>query len=126
MSSCDPLLGGCNRQVYGLILRRAIHEQLAFFFHLPVITHNSKPRGTPAETCLEPSHKNPLASGKSRRWSQKRRKKSHMQLFQFVNSLDRQRRRKEEEEEEEEVTVGTGRPHAALPGAATLFCPRAL
>lgn len=53
-----------------------------------------------------------------------------MQLLQFVNSQDRQRRRwrekKEEEEEEEEVTVETGLPHAALPGAATLFCPRAL
>lgn len=55
-----------------------------------------------------------------------------MQLFQFVNSLDRQRRKEEEEEEEgeeeeEEVTVGTGRPHAACPAwrAATLFCPRA-
>lgn len=34
--------------------------------------------------------------------------------------------RKEEEEEEEEVTTGTGHPHAALPGAATIFCPRAL
>ena len=47
-----------------------------------------------------------------------------MQLFSVCYSQDRQRRRKEEEEEE--VTAGTGRPHAALPGAATLFSPRAL
>lgn len=32
----------------------------------------------------------------------------------------------EAEEEEEEVTTGTGRPQAALPGTATMFCPWAL